>query len=68
MESDFISVYTVLKLSLRASLVAQTVNNLLAIQATQAQSLGQEDPLENRMATHSSIFTWIIPWTEEPGP
>ena len=48
--------------------MAQTVNNLLAIQATQAQSLGQEDPLENRMATHSSIFTWIIPWTEEPGP
>ena len=48
--------------------MAQTGNNLLAIQATQAQSLGQEGPLENRMATHSSSFTWIIPWTEEPGP
>ena len=48
--------------------MAQTVNNLQAIQATQAQSLGQEDPLENRMATHPSILTWIIPRTEEPGP
>ena len=34
---------------------------------TQPQSLGQEDPLENKMATHSSILAWEIPWTEEPG-
>ena len=34
---------------------------------TQVQSLGQEDPLEKEMATHSSILAWEIPWTEEPG-
>ena len=49
-----------------ASLVAQTVKNLLAIQETQVQSLGQEDPLEKGMDTHSSILAWKIPWTEEP--
>ena len=38
-----------------------------AIQETWVQSLGQDDPLENRMATHSSILAWRIPWTEEPG-
>ena len=37
------------------------------MQETQVQSLGQEDPLEEEMATHSSIFAWKIPWTEEPG-
>ena len=37
------------------------------MQETWVQSLGQEDPLEKEMATHSSIFTWKIPWTEEPG-
>ena len=36
-------------------------------QETQVQSLGQEDPLEEGMATHSSILAWRIPWTEEPG-
>ena len=36
-------------------------------QATQVRSLGQEDPLEEGMATHSSILAWRIPWTEEPG-
>ena len=36
-------------------------------QETEFQSLGQEDPLEKRMATHSSILAWRIPWTEEPG-
>ena len=36
-------------------------------QETQVQSLGQEDPLEQEMATHSSILAWRIPWTEEPG-
>ena len=50
-----------------ASLVAQTVKNLLAKQETQVQSLGQEDPLEMGMATHSSILAWRIPWIEEPG-
>ena len=43
------------------------VENLPSMQETQIQSLGQEDPLEKRMATHSSIFAWRIPWTEEPG-
>ena len=47
--------------------VAQTVKNLPAVQDTQVQSLGQEDPLEKGMATHSSILGWRIPWTEEPG-
>ena len=50
-----------------ASLVAQTVKNLLAMQKTLVQSLGWEDPLEKGMATHSSILVWRIPWTEEPG-
>ena len=36
------------------------------MQETQVQSLGQEDPLEEKMATHSSILAWGIPWTEEP--
>ena len=49
------------------SLVAQTVKNLHAMQENPVQSLGQADPLEKEMATHSSILTWTIPWTEEPG-
>ena len=49
-----------------ASLVAQMVKNLPAIWETWVQPLGQEDPLEKGMATHSSIHTWEIPWTEEP--
>ena len=47
-------------------LVAQMVKNLSAMQETQVQSLGWEDPLEKGMATHSSILAWRIPWTEEP--
>ena len=43
------------------------VKNLPAIQKTWVQSLGQKDPLEEGMATHSSILAWRIPWTEEPG-
>ena len=43
------------------------VKNLPAMQETQVQSLSQEDPLEEAMATHSSILAWRIPWTEEPG-
>ena len=50
-----------------ASLVAQSVKNLPAVQETQIQSLGWEDPLEKEMATHSSILAWKISWTEEPG-
>ena len=47
--------------------MAQTVKNLPVIQETQVRSLGREDPLEEGMATHSSIFDSRIPWTEEPG-
>ena len=48
--------------------MAQMVmQGLLVIQEIQIQSLGQEDPLEKGMATHSSILAWRIPWTEEPG-
>ena len=54
-------------LRMRASLVAQMVIRLPAMQETQVQSLGLEDPLENEMATHSSTLVWKIPWTEEPG-
>ena len=43
------------------------VKNLPAMLETQVQSLGQEDPLEKKLATHSSILAWRIPWTEEPG-
>ena len=48
-------------------LVAQTVENLPAMLKTWVRSLGQEDPLEKGMATHSSILAGRIPWTEEPG-
>ena len=51
----------------KISLVAQMVKNLPAMQETWIQSLGQEDPLEKGMATHSSILAWRIPWTEKPG-
>ena len=47
--------------------MAWTVKNLPARQETWVRSLGQEDPLEKEMATHSSILVWRIPWTEEPG-
>ena len=47
--------------------MAQMVKNLPAKQETRVRSLGQEDPLEKGMATHSSILAWRIPWTEEPG-
>ena len=49
-----------------ASMVAQTVRNLPAMQETQVRSLGQEGALEKEMATHSRILAWRIPWTEEP--
>ena len=42
------------------------MENISALQETQVPSLGQEDPLEKEMATHSSSLAWKIPWTEEP--
>ena len=50
-----------------ASLVAQMVKRLPTMWETQVQFLGQEDPLEKEMATHTSTLAWKIPWTEEPG-
>ena len=50
-----------------ASLVAQSVKNLPAMQETQVRSLGWEDRLEKEMVTHPSILAWRVPWTEEPG-
>ena len=47
--------------------MAQTANNLPALQETWVQSLGWEDPLEKEMATHSNILAWKIPRAEEPG-
>ena len=49
------------------SLVVQMINNPPAMQETWVQSLVWEDSLEKEMASHSSIFAWRIPWTEEPG-
>ena len=69
----YISVYVNPKLLIYAtlpplvSLVAQRLKRLPAMQETWVQSLGQEDPLENEIANHSSILAWRIPWTEEPG-
>ena len=50
-----------------ASLVAQTVKHLPAMQETPVQSLGWEDPLEKETATHSRTLDWNIPWTKEAG-
>ena len=50
-----------------ASQLAQMVKNLPAMQQTWVQSLGQKDPLEKGITTHSNILAWRIPWTEEPG-
>ena len=52
---------------MQGSLIAQLVKSLPAMQETQVQFLGQEDPLEKEMATYSSILAWRIPWTDEPG-
>ena len=49
------------------SLVAQMLKHLPAMRETGVRSLGQEDPLEKEMVTHSRILAWRIPWTEEPG-
>ena len=63
----WIFILTMYKVPTRASQVAETVRNPPAMQETWVQSLGQEDTLEEEMATHSSILAWRIPWTEEPG-
>ena len=60
------SVYSYL-IILWASQMAQRLKHLPAMRETWVRSLGQEDPLEKEMATHSSILAWRIPWTEEPG-
>ena len=49
------------------SLVSQMIRRLPTMWETQVQSLGQEDLLEKKLATHSSILVWKIPWTEKPG-
>ena len=54
-------------LTRRPSLVPSMVKNLPAVREMQVPSLGQEDPLEKGIATHSSVHAWRIPWTEEPG-
>ena len=59
-----VCIHTYVKL---ASLVAQSLKNLPAMQETQIQSLGEEDPLEKEIATDYSILAWRIQWTEEPG-
>ena len=66
-KNGMLFVYFDLKEVIRSSLIAQLVKNLPAMQETQVQFLGQEDPLEKEMASHSSILAWRIPWTEEPG-
>ena len=53
--------------NLWASLVAQRLKHLPATWETRVRSLGQENPLEKEMATHSSTLAWRIPWREEPG-
>ena len=58
---------TVVEMVLSKFPVAQTVKNPPEMQETWVRSLGREDPLEEGMATHSSILAWRIPWTEEPG-
>ena len=63
---SFNKAFGYLSLSFWASLVAQLVKNLLAMQETQVRFLGWEDPLKKGMATPSSVLAWRIPWTEEP--
>ena len=61
-----VKLFATLTWVLWASLMAQMVKNLSAMQETWVRSLGREDPLEKGMATHCSILVWRIPWTEEP--
>ena len=63
----FSIISVMIKILIGASLAVQMVKNLPAMWDTRVQSLGQEDPLEKGMATHSSILAWRILWTEKPG-
>ena len=65
--STILCMELVSSLHYRASLIAQKVKNLPAVQETWVQSLGQEDPLNKELETHSSMRAWRLPWTEEPG-
>ena len=62
-----VEIFSIGNNSQRASLLAQLVKNLPAMQETRVRFQGQGDPLEKEMATHSSILAWRIPWTEETG-
>ena len=64
---SFFLLQTIMPVILWSSLIAQMVKSLPAMWETWIQSLGQEDPLEKEMATHSSILAWRIPWTKKPG-
>ena len=64
--TECVHTHTPLRNEYISSLVAQMIKNPTAMQETWVQSLGQEDPLEKGMATHSGILAWRIPWTEEP--
>ena len=65
--STILCMQLVFSLHARASLMAQKVKNLPAVQETWVQSLGQEDALNKELETHSSMLAWRLPWTEEPG-
>ena len=62
-----VEIFSIGNNSQRASLLAQSVKNLPAMQETWVRFQGQGDPLEKEMATHFSILAWKILWTEEPG-
>ena len=67
LSSSSVNIFLLLYIiSLRTSLVAQTVKHLSTMWETWVQSLAREDPLEKKMAIHSSTIAWKIPWTEEP--
>ena len=65
--TDVVCMYTNMYACVNSFPGGSEVKNLVAMQETWVQSLGQEDPLEKRMATYSSILAWRILWTEEPG-
>ena len=65
--TDIFFIHSSIDGHLGSFLVAQTAKNVPAIQETQVQSLGWDDPLEKEMATHSSILAWDVPWTEPGG-
>ena len=65
--SMYYSLFGYSSCSYQASLVAQSVKNLSAMQETWVRFLGQEDPPEKEMTIHSNILAWETPWAEEPG-